>query len=263
MEDEKQILLTTNDTTKTYDRTWTLKDSNARILHLLWTSKHCLAFQTLGSCLFSSYESRNEHNFQNNMFHSNTRWWIKSINPAIPTWNIPWQPNFHYSSISINYPPCTMHYNRISEPLSVSVISWSQTDTQCTVLSQQWDFIICFQLWIKFYLKLHTYYYTQVYYKETRHKDFVILNKLYLFHRKVLPNKLSRFLVLSLFHLSNSMYISYTHFSGIMYPWFRISGHQNTVKSNVLLLWTVIKLEFKITLQTVPWCCKWKWCYKN
>jgi len=25
----------------------------------------------------------------------------------------------------------------------------------------------------------------------------------------------------------------------------------------------VIKLEFKITLQTVPWCCKWKWCYKN
>jgi len=25
----------------------------------------------------------------------------------------------------------------------------------------------------------------------------------------------------------------------------------------------VSKLEFKITLQTVPWCCKWKWCYKN
>lgn len=174
--------------------------------------KHCLAFQTLGSCPFSSYESGNEHTFQNNMFHSNTRWWIKSTNPAIPTWNIPWQPNFHYSSISVNYVQCTMHYNSISEPLSVSVICWSKTNTQRTFWSQEWDFLICFQLWLKFYLKLHMYYYIQVYYKETRHKDFVILNKLYLFHRKVLPNKLSRFLVLSLFHLSNSMYISHTHF---------------------------------------------------
>jgi len=41
-----------------------------------------------------------------------------------------------------------MHYNRISEPFSVSVICWSKTDTQRTVWSQEWDFITCFQLWL-------------------------------------------------------------------------------------------------------------------
>ena len=109
----------------TYERTWILKDSDAGILHLSCTSSmHCLAFQTLGSCPFSSYKSGNEHSFWNNMFHS--RWWIECITPAVPTWNISWQPNFHYRSISVNYSPCTMHYKSIYEPFSVSVICWPQ-----------------------------------------------------------------------------------------------------------------------------------------
>lgn len=147
-----------------------------------------------------------------------------------------------------------MHYKRISEPFSVSVICWPLTDTQRTVWSQSETSVSVFNNdlnCISDYICIITYECITKR-QDTKTLSFYI-NFVYFLHRKVLPKEFSRFLLLSRFHLSHSMYTSYTHFWGNTYFWFRISGHQKAIKSNVHVFHTEIKLEFKITWQTVPW----------